>query len=181
MKLDKYTVGARYGKALFELAQAEQQTEPVYQELMRLRAIFQEIPEIGGILTDNRLEPDQKAHVVQPLLENFDGIVHNFIGVVYNYNRMNDIPLMIAEYERRYDDFNGVILGKVTTAVPLAPGQKEQIAANFAQRLGYEKAELAEEVDESIIGGVIVEANYHVVDGSLKTQLAKIHEVLKQA
>ena len=39
MKLDKFTVGKRYGKALFELAMEEQRAEAVYHELMTLRQI----------------------------------------------------------------------------------------------------------------------------------------------
>ena len=55
MKLDKFTVGKRYGKALFELAMEEQRAEAVYHELMTLRQIYQEIPMFGQIVTDNRL------------------------------------------------------------------------------------------------------------------------------
>ena len=36
MKLDKYTVGKRYGKALFELAVEKNQAEAIYQELLTL-------------------------------------------------------------------------------------------------------------------------------------------------
>jgi len=41
MKLDKFTVGKRYGKALFELAMEEQRLTEVYQEVMTLRQIYQ--------------------------------------------------------------------------------------------------------------------------------------------
>ena len=41
-------------------------------------------------------------------------------------------------------------------------------------KFGLKSAELKEIVDPSIIGGVIVEANHQVIDGSLKTQLENI-------
>ena len=40
MKLDKYTVGKRYGKALFELAVEKNQAEAIYQELLTLREVM---------------------------------------------------------------------------------------------------------------------------------------------
>ena len=39
MKLDKYTVGKRYGKALFELAIENKAADTVYQELLTVREI----------------------------------------------------------------------------------------------------------------------------------------------
>ncbi len=44
MKLDKYTVGKRYGKALFELAIENKAADTVYQELLTVREICKEIP-----------------------------------------------------------------------------------------------------------------------------------------
>ena len=79
MKLDKFTVGKRYGKALFELAMEEQRAEAVYHELMTLRQIYQEIPMFGQIVTDNRLDLHEKRKLVDQLFNNFDGFVTNFL------------------------------------------------------------------------------------------------------
>ena len=171
MKLDKYTVGKRYGKALFELAMEEQQTEDVYHKLMTLRQIYQEIPMFGQIVTDNRLDLHEKRKLVDQLFNNFDGLVKNFLEVVYEYNRMDDLLLIIDEYERRYDEQQGLVSGTVTTAVALSSNQKEQLSKQIAQTLGYQKAVLSEKVDPAILGGVIVEANHQVIDGSIKSQL----------
>lgn len=83
MKLDKFTVGKRYGKALFELAMEEQRLTEVYQELMTLRQIYQEIPTFGQIVTDNRLDLHEKRQLVDQLLKGFEGLVRNFLEIVY--------------------------------------------------------------------------------------------------
>lgn len=111
MKLDKFTVGKRYGKALFELAMEEQRAEAVYHELMTLRQIYQEIPMFGQIVTDNRLDSHKKRKLVDQLFNNFDGLVKNFLEIVYEYNRMDDLLLIIDEYERRYDEQQGLVRG----------------------------------------------------------------------
>ena len=167
MKLDKFTVGKRYGKALFELAMEEQRAEAVYHELMTLRQIYQEIPMFGQIVTDNRLDLHEKRKLVDQLFNNFDGLVKNFLEIVYEYNRMDDLLLIIDEYECRYDEQQGLVSGTVTTAVALSSSQKEQLSKQIAQTLGYQKAVLSEKVDPAILGGVIVEANHQVIDGSI--------------
>ena len=164
MKLDKFTVGKRYGKALFELAMEEQRLTEVYQELMTLRQIYQEIPTFGQIVTDNRLDLHEKRQLVDQLLK-------GFLEIVYEYDRMDDLLLIIDEYERRYDEYQGLVLGTITTAVALSAEQKSKIEKQIADKLGYKQAQLKETVDPTILGGVIVEANHQVIDGSIKSQL----------
>ncbi|MGG5358996.1 MULTISPECIES: F0F1 ATP synthase subunit delta [unclassified Enterococcus] len=180
MKLDKYTVGRRYGKALFELAIDSNKSEEVYQELLSLRAIYQEVPDLGNVLSDVRLEGNEKRSIMDNLVSGYEGLVKNFLEVVFNYNRMDDLLFMIDEYERRYDEENGLLLGTVTTAVPLTDEQAEKLANNFAKTMNYQKVELTRKIDSSIIGGAIVEANHRVIDGSIRTQLENLRNQLNR-
>lgn len=179
MKLDKMTVGKRYGKALYELAVEQQKTDEVYQELLKLRDVFKGIPDLGNILSDVRLTIDEKRSIMDRLTEHFDGIVKNFLNVAYEYNRVDSIPLMIDEYERRYDDDTGLVLGTVTTAVPLSDEQLTKLEVKVADIFGYEKATLTPMIDPKIIGGVIVEAQHRVIDGSIATQLERMRTAIK--
>ncbi|MHC5249070.1 ATP synthase F1 subunit delta [Enterococcus sp. LJL120] len=180
MKLDKFTVGKRYGKALFELATEQNAVEAIYQDLLELRKVYEILPDVGNILSDARLEPDEKRKIMDSLVNNFSGTIYNFLEVVYNYNRMNDLPLMIDEFERRYDEMQGVILGTVTTAVPLNDADKVKIETKIATILGYQKAELTAIVNPSILGGVVVEAEHKVIDGSIQTRLENIKNLLRK-
>lgn len=180
MKLDKFTVGRRYGKALFELAVEKQEIEKIYQELLDLKKIYKLSPDLGNILSDARLEPDEKRGIMDVLVGNFEGTIHDFLEVVYNYNRMNDLLFMIDEYEHRYDQMNGLVHGTVTTAVPLSEENKKQIEVKIAKMFGYQKAELAALIDPAIIGGVVVEAEHKVVDGSIATKLEEISKQLRK-
>ncbi|WP_414842007.1 F0F1 ATP synthase subunit delta [Enterococcus saccharolyticus] len=180
MKLDKITVAKRYGKALFELAVESQQAEDVYNELLKVRQIFEDIPQLGDLLSDVRLDLNEKRNVMDNLVKGFDGIVRNALEVIYQYNRMYDILLIIDEYERRFNDRNDLVLGSVTTAVPLTKEQKAKLTQKVANQLGYQKAELTEKVDPNILGGVIVEANHHVIDGSIRSRLEYLRKELRK-
>ncbi|GCF93391.1 ATP synthase subunit delta [Enterococcus florum] len=180
MKLDKYTVGKRYGKALFELAVEGQATEEVYQDLLTIRKVFEEIPDLGNMLTDVRLHGYEKDAIMQAFAQGFDGVVKNFLLIVYEYNRSDDLLFMIDEYERRYDQLNQVALGSITTAVAISEEKKQQIEAKVADVLGYKRADLSPVVDPSIIGGVIVEADHQVIDGSLASQLNGLRAALSK-
>ena len=180
MKLDKYTVGRRYGKALFELAIDSNSAEEIYQELLSLRQIYSEVPGLGNVLSDVRLEPHEKRIIMDKLVSGFDGIVKNFLEVVYSYNRMSELSFMIDEYEHRYNDYKGLLLGSVKTAVPLSDEQLQKLEMNVAKTMDYQTVELKQIVDSSIIGGAIVESNHRVIDGSIRTQLEKMRSQLNR-
>ena len=87
---------------------------------------------------------------------------------------------MIDEFERRYDERNKIAHGTVTTAVPLSEKKKHELEAKVADVFGYQKATLTPIVDESILGGVIVEADHQVIDGSLASQLNGLRAALSK-
>ncbi|EOT47087.1 MULTISPECIES: ATP synthase F1 subunit delta [Enterococcus] len=180
MKLDKATVGKRYAKALFELATEVHEEQAVYEQLLVLRQVFIEVADLGEILSDVRLEMTEKKAILSALTPSFDPLIQNFLAVVFEYNRMDDLLLIIDEYERRFDDKQGLIIGTVTTAVELTAQQKSAIEMQIAPLLGYEKAQLTEQIDPTIIGGVVVEANHQVVDGSVKSRLEELRMKLSE-
>ncbi len=178
MKLDKYTIAKRYSKAIYELAVETDQLEVVNDQLTKLREVFEEIPDLGFILTDERLEPNEKLTVIAALEKGFCGMVCHFIHVVYENRRMDDMPRMIAEFYHLYDEHQGIIKGSVTTVTPLTSSQKEKLETKIANLLGYSTAQLKMNIDPTIIGGVIVEANNHIIDGSIKTKLNHFYSEL---
>ncbi|MGX7197160.1 ATP synthase F1 subunit delta [Enterococcus olivae] len=179
MKLDKITVAKRYGKALFELAVESQQTENVHRELMKVREIFESLDRLGDLLSDARLDLHEKRAIMDTLLQGFEGIVHDSLEIIYQYDRMYDILLIIDEFERRYNDSQGIATGFVTSAVPLKEKQREQLSQKMAVQLGYQKVHLTEIVDPEILGGVIVETNHFVVDGSIRSRLERLRKELR--
>lgn len=91
---------------------------------------------------------------------------------------MNDLLLMIDEYERRFDEHESLILGTVITAVPLTKEQHQLTEKKAAKILGYKQAQFINLIDPTIIGGAIIEANHKVIDGSVHSQLLKMQQLL---
>jgi len=180
MKLDKNTVAKRYSKALFELATEQEKVEAVYADLLQLRHIFNDVPGLENILSDSRLNLAEKRAIMDNLLEGFDGIVANALEIIFQYGRMYDIYLIIDEFEKRYDVARGILEVEVTTAVNLPEEQKERLTNAVAQKFGYQTATLSEHVDPAIIGGVIVESNYQIIDGSIKKRLENLRKNLSR-
>lgn len=178
MALDKYTVGRRYGKALFEIAEDKDNLEEMYQELLALRQVFQDNSELSAVLTDTRLDLNAKKPIVDSLKAKFSPVIQAFIQMVFDYKRMNDILFIIDHFESLYNEKNKVILATVTTAVDLTEAQTQKLSQEVAKRFNANKVQVNSVVDPEIIGGVIVQTADKVVDGSIRTKLMTIKSML---
>ncbi|MDR2465511.1 MAG: F0F1 ATP synthase subunit delta [Streptococcaceae bacterium] len=170
----------RYGKALFEAAVEKDVLDEIAVDLRALSEIFKENPMLGDILTDIRLSESRKLSLVKELKMGAQVLTQNFLSVVFEAKRMNVLIGIISEFEKRYNKKKGLIKGRVTTAVPLTQKQKDEIIKGLTDRLGIQNVEITENVDAKIIGGVVVEADGQIIDGSVRTQLNKLKNLIKQ-
>ena len=178
MKLDKYAVGQRYAKALFSLAEQEQQFESIHDEIQALETIFNDNPKLGPLLTDTTLSGLKKRKLLKLLTQDFSTLMQHFLGLVFDYDRMAEMPYIIAAYEDLYDHQKGIAYAKVTSAVALDEAEIAKISQTFAKREGLNQVIVEPIVDPEIIGGIVLESNNKVIDGSVKHGLDRIKSLL---
>ena len=92
MKLSKYEVGKRYGKAIFELAVENDCLAQTHQELLELKSIFEKMPEIGLLLTDVRLDTTKKQAIVDVLTKDCSNLVKESAQVIFENSRFVEFP-----------------------------------------------------------------------------------------
>lgn len=178
MKLDKYAVGQRYAKALFSLAEQEQQFESIHEEIQALETIFNDNPRLGAVLTDTTLSGLKQRELLKSLSGEFSTFMQHFLSLVFDYQRMAEMPYIIAAYEDLYDQKMGIAHAKVTSAVALDDDQIARISQSFAKREGLNQVLVESIVDPDIIGGIVLESNHKVIDGSVKHGLDQIKSLL---
>lgn len=174
----KYEVSRTYGKALFTEALQKNMVSEVYQEMLQLREVYRQVPDLGEILTDDRLSVFEKVNIVKDLENSFSDNVAKFIHTVYDYGRMDEMPEIIDEFEHLYYDQFGIIVVDVTTAVALSLEQRHDLESRLAKQFHANKVVLRPKLDPSIMGGMIVESEHRVIDQSVKAELEDIHVAL---
>ena len=91
---------------------------------------------------------------------------------------MGDMVGIIEEFERLCDVKEKVVHATVTTAIKLDDDQLEKLSAKFAERIGANKIVFNNIIDEKIIGGVVIEANNQIFDGSISSKINKVKRLL---
>ncbi|USS93722.1 ATP synthase F1 subunit delta [Fructilactobacillus ixorae] len=181
MSLTKHEVANRYAKALYATLEEQDQVATGQTDLATIQSILTADPTVTTALASTALSPDQKEALLKPLLESVTTQpVKNLVQMMFDYGRISDLQAVIDKFKQIYNQKHGIVIASVTTAVPLAPEQRDQLAQTFANKVQANQVELQEHTNPALIGGVILQAENVVFDGSIKTKLDNLKRLLLQ-
>ena len=170
-----------YARAMLELANEAKSAEPTAQELGDLRQIIQKMPQFGQILSDPTIGVEERKKLIHTVFDGHaSGLVLNLLGLLNEKGRLGLLAGISIAFDELLDQQLGKMEVEVTVAQPLPPKQLENVRQSISAALKRD-ATVHEQVDESIIGGLIVRVQDKLFDGSVRTQLAAIRQRLLAA
>lgn len=177
----------RYALALLSLADDRRASDPglldrVATDIERLARLAAEDAGFAAFLGDPRRDARQQRAVVFEILEKI-GIgteVRNLVGVLIANRRLGILPQVCAGFGARLAARRGVETAHVVSAIPLSDTQRAALAARLTEA-GFSNLRLAERVDPSILGGLIVRIGSRLYDSSLKSKLQRLQFAMKGA
>ena len=169
--------GQRYAQAIFELAQENQQLEQWDQEL-RLAADVLEDEEFALFLSHADVPQERKIAAIDEVLSETHSLVRNLVSLLVNRGGVSAMRDVQEGYSGLLDDHLGRQRAEVTTAVELQPAELERITEFVAQVVGREVV-ITARVDESILGGLIVQIGDQLLDGSSAAGLERMRQVVR--
>ena len=92
---------------------------------------------------------------------------------------MTCLPAISSCYSILADELSGVVRPVVISALPLDETRIAEIKGALEKSTG-KKVHLTVEIDPSLIGGVVTKIGDKVLDGSVKTQLTRIEDILQK-
>jgi F-type H+-transporting ATPase subunit delta len=122
-----------------------------------------------------RIDPkarDVEAQITAALPKDAPPEVKKFLLVLAREGALKQIPAIINAFGA-FEQREHVLDTKITSAVPLSAEQREHIAKELRSRY-KEELRMNFEVDESLIGGLIIRVGDEVLDTSLRTRLGHV-------
>ena len=172
------TTSKEYAEALFELAAGEQVLEETSDGLVTVISALQQTPEYRQLLASAAVG---KAARIEALEGAFRGKIPNvLLGVLrmmVSRGHMSALDGMAREYEELSREYRGESIALVTSAVPLKEAEAVAIRAELEKRFAR-RVILRCELDPNLIGGVRVEVEGRVIDGSIRNKLEQIKDVM---
>ena len=171
-------VARRYAKALFALAKEAHTLEPTADQLGRLAAVAAD-PTVGPVLRNPLLSPGRRRELAAALARELalPETASRFLGLLAEHQRLGEVWAIADHFQKMLDRELGRVRVTVRTALPLDAQQQADIVARFSQLTGKQVIPSVQ-VDASLLGGVVVEAEGKVYDGSVRTHLERLATAL---
>ena len=167
-----------YAIALFELAQKSGQTEEVLRGLELVRDVFDTTPDLFAFLRSPGIA---KSVRIETLRSAFNGSVPeyvlSFLCLLCEHRNSETLYECIENYSTLYNEDRRLRRAVIVSAVELTDEEKDALCVKLEKRFSC-KLKMEYRLDPSLLGGVIVETEDAVLDGSLRTRLRTMKEVI---
>ena len=168
-----------YGDALFEAARDCGRMDEMLEEVQSILQILEENAELQKILGNPRVMREDKEQMIETI---FRGRVSNEIvelmKLMIEKGRYSKIDSVFEYFIGLVKEEKKIGIAYVTTAVELSGAQKEAVMQRLLQTTKYESFEMNYEVDDSLIGGMVIRVGDRVVDSSIRTKLEDMKKQL---
>ncbi|MCA1743263.1 MAG: F0F1 ATP synthase subunit delta [Desulfovibrionales bacterium] len=176
-------VARRYSRALFALGQkqGEKELKAYGEDLAKLVGVLESAPELIRIFKNPIFNVTEKKAILKQLAGKLKlgPVVSNFCYLLAEKGRLDCLPEINVYYAKLLDEFEGVVRGEIITAIKLADNVKQDIVGKLEKQSGL-KVVLDYNVDQEILGGLMLKVGDKVLDASIRAQLQILKENIKR-
>lgn len=170
------TIARPYARAAFEVASAAG-TQGEWAHKLAFAAEVAVAPGVATLFDDPRIATATLASLFLAPGEAADSAFAHFVAVLADNGRLRELPEIAALFEQLKRDAEHVLKVRVTSAAPIDDGEAARLVDALKRRFRND-IQLERSVDPGILGGAIIDAGETVIDGSLKSRLAKLATAL---
>ena len=172
-------VSATYGEALFELAVEEGKEEEFLNEIIQLRTLLSENPDFGKLMNHPKILKENKLEVLR---EVFEGRISKellgFLHLIVSKDRYDEIDHILDYFIEEVKKLKGIGIAYVTIAIDLSEAKKKEVEDKLLATTSFKEMEMHYQVDEDLIGGMVIRIGDRVVDSSVKNKLFELQRKL---
>ena len=171
-------IGREYGTALFMLACENNKKREYAEALETVCAVFGADPEYIELLASPSIPMSERLGAVEVAFgASVPEDVVSYIQLLCEKGRISCFYESVEEYNKLLDESERISNAKITSAVLLTDEEKEKLKEKL-EGMCKRTVEMEFFVDEAIMGGIVAEIDGKVLDGSLRSRLQDIKEVI---
>jgi F-type H+-transporting ATPase subunit delta len=173
-------LAGRYATALFELADADKQLDQVAEDLATIELMLEGSEDLTRLIRSPVVSREDQSKGMAAVLDSAEtgALTKNFVGVVSSNRRLFALPGMIKGYQALLADRRGETTAEIVSAKKLSEAQITALGESLKKAMGTNVA-IDAEVDEELLGGLIVKVGSRMVDSSLRTKLSQLRFAMK--
>jgi F-type H+-transporting ATPase subunit delta len=169
-----------YGDALFEVAKEEGKLDEIRSELGGFADALNDDRDLQVFFFSPYFSSEEKREGISKAVTGASEQFENFLALLAEKHRMPAIFRIRARYDELWAEENKRLEVRVTSAVPLDEGVVKRVGEEI-ERQTERKIDLEAEVDEDILGGLVLRVGNMVLDASLREKLNRLRKEVSRA
>ena len=163
----------RYAKAILDIAQTSGKADAVNNDMKLIVETVASSAELREFLVNPVIKMESKKAALSELFSNVQSETKSLFHLLFENKRFEILESIAKEYNRLFDESNGVEVATVTTAFPITADLEAKVLAKIAE-FSNKKITIENIVDPAIIGGFILRVGDKQYNASVASKLNEL-------
>ena len=163
----------RYAKAILDIAQTSGKADAVNNDMKSIVTAVADSLELKDFLLSPIIKMEVKKSALSEIFSNVQAETNSLFHLLYENKRFEILASIATEYNRLFDESNGIEVAKVTTAFPITAELETKVLAKIAE-FSNKKITIENIVNPSIIGGFILRVGDQQYNASVSSKLSEL-------
>jgi F-type H+-transporting ATPase subunit delta len=169
-----------YAQSLFEVAREGGKLDAIHEQLGQVADTIAENRDLQVFLFSPYFTSAEKRDGIARAVSGAEAELRNFLELLAEKHRMPVIFRIRERLDELWAKEKGQLEVRLTSAVELDPEIVKRVRSEIERQTG-QTIELSSEVDEGIIGGLVLRVGNMVLDASLRSKLERLRKEVAQA
>jgi F-type H+-transporting ATPase subunit delta len=169
-----------YAEALFQVAREKGKLDAIRDQLAEFVGALEANRELQVFFFSPYFSSQEKREGISRALEGAEPELTNFLELLAEKHRMPVIFRIRRVFDQLWAEENKLLGVEVTSAVELDPKIVERIGEEIEKQTSR-KVELSSNVDDDILGGLVLRVGNMVLDASVRNKLERLRKEVARA
>ena len=163
----------RYAKAILDIAQTSGKADAVNNDMKSIVNAVSESSDLKDFLTSPIIKIEVKKSALSEIFSNVQNETNSLFHLLFENKRFEILEAIAIQYNKLFDQSNGIEVAKVTTAFPITVELETKVLAKIAE-FSNKKITIQNIVDPTIIGGFILRVGDQQYNASVANKLSEL-------
>ena len=165
----------RYAKAILDIAESKGVLSEVSKDMTTIASTIHGNAELSKFIDNPTTKVESKMSALSEIFTDVNGVTKSLFRLLHENKRFEILSAVATEYNRIFDEKNGIEKAIVTTAIPMDAMLEAKVLAKILT-FSNKKIIIENIVDPAIIGGFILRIGDQQYNASVANRL----QVLKR-
>ena len=175
-------ISQRYALALYDLSIENNQTEEFASNMITFMNAFNSNQNLKNFVKNPTYSTENQKIVFDKILNlmSFNKVVKNFFSILIIKKRIFFVDQIIEEFLKLISTKRGEIFGSLISPKAIDEKTISDIEREISENI-KRSIKLKSKIDESLIGGIVIQIGSLMIDASIKNKLQKYKKLMTEA